>query len=511
MIIRKPYAFLIKYFKIIHIILFIFMVYLAFSTRNIYMFFSNYLQTGTYTYIDNMALSYVNPLMIIICIFLITAFLLVYFLMKQKEKKVLYYLLGIIFYFITFIVLIVFLGAFNNLEYNAFSNQSLVLYRDFAMAVHYLNYFFLVMAFIRGFGFNVKKFNFEKDLRELEISEEDREEIEVGSSIDIENVGNFIRRRKRNFLYYIKENSYILIVFSVIIILLTTFSIALNRLVISKVYQENELVPLDSIDYKITGSYIADSDLYGNIIKKNKKYLVVTFDVINKTDQTVKLSMENTRVKVGDEYYYVKSSLGSKFSDLGIAYKRQGILKQNQGSYILIFELNKVEKKILLQLYRGKKEVNGEAVLYYRDVSLNPYTFTNKDLGKYKLEESISLKNTHYKKGSMKINNIELLDMEKYTFSKCISDDNCTDETITIVPKGVTKLLKIKYEKETPRNIFNYLNIEGNVYERSEYINDVTPDNYEENTVLLEVPSSVNIENIVLYFNIRGLKIRVTK
>ena len=39
MIIRKPYAFLIKYFKVIHITLFVFMTYLLFKTRNIYIFF----------------------------------------------------------------------------------------------------------------------------------------------------------------------------------------------------------------------------------------------------------------------------------------------------------------------------------------------------------------------------------------------------------------------------------------------------------------------------------------
>ena len=60
MIIRKPYAFLIKYFKIIHIILFISMTFLLFKTRNIYMFFREYLLTGTYIYTENMVFQYVS-------------------------------------------------------------------------------------------------------------------------------------------------------------------------------------------------------------------------------------------------------------------------------------------------------------------------------------------------------------------------------------------------------------------------------------------------------------------
>ena len=510
MIIRKPYAFLIKYFKTIHISIFFFILYLLFTTRNIYIFFRNYLQSGTYTYIENMAITYVSPVMIIVAILLIAIFLLIYFLMKQKEKKVFYYLMGIIFYFISFVFFLIFLGAFNNLEYSSYSNQTLVLYRDFAMVIYYFNYFFMVIAFIRGFGFNIKKFNFEKDLKELDITEEDREEIEVGSSIDFENVGNFVRRRKRNFMYYIKENSYILVVFLVIIILLITFSITLNRLVISKVYKENETISTDSIDYTIVGSYLTNKDLYGNIIKKSKEYLVVAFEIVNKTNETVKLSMENTRIKVGQEYFYPKSTLSSNFEDLGIVYKKQSILKNSKENYILVFELNEDVSHITLELYRGKKEVNGEAILYYREVSLNPYSFKEQEIGNYQIGEEISLKDTYYKEGSFSISSLELLDIDNYAYSECDQDENCVELKGIVVPKGVKKLLKIKYGDKTPTNLFSYLNLEGSVYETSETINNVTPLNYEENTVLFEVPGNTNIDNIILFFNIRGSKIRVS-
>ena len=97
MIIRKPYAFLIKYFQVIHIIVFIFMTY--------------------YTYIPNMVLNYINISMIILSISLVGLLLLIFFLMKQKEKKVLYYLLGTIYYFLSFVLYLFFLRVFNNLEY----------------------------------------------------------------------------------------------------------------------------------------------------------------------------------------------------------------------------------------------------------------------------------------------------------------------------------------------------------------------------------------------------------
>ena len=205
MIIRKPYAFLIKYFKIIHIILFVFMVYLSLKTRTLYIFFRDFLASGTYTYIPNMVYKYVSPLMIIAAIILVGLLLLIYFLMKQKDKKVLYYLMAVIFYFMSFIIFIYFFGVFNRLEYSSYNNQSLVIFRDLSMVLYYINYGFLVIAFIRGFGFNVKKFNFEKDLKELDITEEDREEIEISSGIDYENIGNLFEEEKEILYIILKK------------------------------------------------------------------------------------------------------------------------------------------------------------------------------------------------------------------------------------------------------------------------------------------------------------------
>ena len=199
MIIRKPYAFLIKYFKIIHIIVFILLTFSLFKLRNIYLFFKNYLINGAYLYTDNMASSYVGILFIIIIIFLIGIFLSIFLLMKQKKKPIIYYVLALVYSGICFISSFVFMSAFTSLEYNTFSNQSLVLLRDLAMILYYSDYLLIIVAFVRGFGFNIKKFNFERDLKDLNITDSDREEIEINSSIDYEKITNSLRRSKRNF------------------------------------------------------------------------------------------------------------------------------------------------------------------------------------------------------------------------------------------------------------------------------------------------------------------------
>ena len=448
MIIRKPYAFLIKYFKIIHIVLFFFMTYLLFKVRNVYMFFRNYLVTGTYTFKENMVSAYINIPMIIFTIILIAFLLLIFFLMRQKKKPIFYYLSATIFYFVTFVSCLYFISVFANLEYQTYSNQALVLYRDLTMVLYFLNYYFLAIAFIRGFGFNVKKFNFEKDLKELEISEEDREEIEVASPVDLDNVSNFLRKRKRHFGYYLKENSFMLIVFLVIVAMSFATYFTLDKLVFDKTYHINEVITFNNVDYVINNSYLTNKDKYGNVIKnQNTYYLIVDISVTNKNKEALKLDNSNTRIKVGNEYYYPSNNFASKFNDIGIPYRKENLLTNVKKNFVLIFEIDNKEvlgKKLKLELCTSKKEVNGEAVLNYKKIALSPYDFKETKLGDYKFNSNVSLKDTYLNKGEFNLTAYEILDILNYNYTKCNnkSGGECLEYKASVVPKSSGILLK---------------------------------------------------------------------
>ena len=498
MIIRKPYAFLIKYFQLIHIILFVSMTYLVYKSRGLYLFFKSFSSTGTYTYVENIAFKYINVWMIVICIMLVGLLLAIYFLMKQKEKKVLYYLLAIIFYFLSFCSYIFFISRLSQLEFITYSNQELVLFRDISMVLYYLNYIFLTVSFIRGFGFNVKKFNFEKDLKELDISDEDREEIEV-KGIDYDNINIFLRRRKRNILYYFKENSFILIVFLVIIILSSTAYISYKKFVVDKVYEMHEIININNIIYNINNSYIVNKDINGNIYRKNKSYLIVDLNIKNTINQDIKLDLSNTRIKIGDKYNYYKEDISNKFLEFGKIYKKQAIKSNSNDNYILVFEIdNNNYTNILLELF--EKSSNDKN--YYKDVNLTFYEFKEQDLGEYKLNDEINLDKTYFNYGKFSIIDTELLDIENYTYKKCFND-KCLDYNKSVVPSANKKILKIEYSLNVNKNIFNYLKLDGNVKVNNN-IKDITPNNYLENTILLEVPNDVSKDNLVLVFDIRN-------
>ena len=112
MILKRPYAFLIKYFKIIHIFLFAILSINVFKLRKIYIFFKDIVTAnGNYVYVDHLAREYIPFLLILSVIIILVAVVLIYSLMKRKDKPVLYYRLFTI-YSILLIVILLFYRKF---------------------------------------------------------------------------------------------------------------------------------------------------------------------------------------------------------------------------------------------------------------------------------------------------------------------------------------------------------------------------------------------------------------
>ena len=99
MILRKPYAFLIKHFKIIHLFLSIILGIILYKTNLIYKFIVNYINKSNYLKL------YVEPDIssVGISIFLLIALVLfifvsIFILMKKKNKPTKFYTISILFY-----------------------------------------------------------------------------------------------------------------------------------------------------------------------------------------------------------------------------------------------------------------------------------------------------------------------------------------------------------------------------------------------------------------------------
>ena len=248
----------------------------------------------------------------------------------------------------------------------------------------------------------------DKDLIELDISESDREEIEVSSGIDYENVGNFVRRRKRNFMYYIKENSFILTMFLGIILIYLGARLYVTNFITDKVYSMGEVVNIQNIEYVVNNCFVVDKDSDGNIIKKDTNYVVIDLSILNKNVNDTAISSSAHRLKIGDKYYYPKNNVGSIFNEFGTLYKKQTLKSNVNNRFIIVYEIGNNYRNISLELFAGREEKGNEAIFHYKEVKVKPYEFKDIDLGEFALSQVVSLSNSYYGRGEFSISSMEI-------------------------------------------------------------------------------------------------------
>ena len=224
MILRKPYAFLIKHFKLIHLILTLPLIYIVRKTHLVVDFFNTYVSNGyQYQTGSDMSTFYINWVLYLSIFLIIAAILSIYYLLKYKEKPVKMYVIMMIYYLVLFIMLIWYAGIISNMAKAVLSAKSARFYRDISLIIYLPQYIFIVFTILRATGFNIRQFNFQNDLKEMQITSEDNEEVEVGLGIDTYKTKRFFRRYKREFKYYYEENKFILILIGTILVFSTIF------------------------------------------------------------------------------------------------------------------------------------------------------------------------------------------------------------------------------------------------------------------------------------------------
>ena len=158
MILKKPYAFLIKYFRIIHIGLALFIILSMNNFSKITKFFNSYVKNDNQIVANSF--SRFNLIAYIFIIIIIVFSLLMFILMKKKKKPALFYLAIFIYYIILLIAVIVADNTIKLLTETVLTQQASRIYRDIFLIVSLPQYYFLVTSIIRGVGFDIKKFFF---------------------------------------------------------------------------------------------------------------------------------------------------------------------------------------------------------------------------------------------------------------------------------------------------------------------------------------------------------------
>ena len=182
MILRKPYAFLIKNFKKINIILLILTVFIYIRNMSAYGFVRDYVNTAVYNELIDSVGNYINALSIIpLFLTMISSAILVY-LLRYKNKPYFSYVFILVANLYT---LIVFIYTNHYFTYNTgvFDVAAARIVRDLLFISTLPYYVMMVVLTVRSIGLDLKKFGFNEDKEIAEINEEDREEVEVEFNI----------------------------------------------------------------------------------------------------------------------------------------------------------------------------------------------------------------------------------------------------------------------------------------------------------------------------------------
>ena len=338
MIIKKPYAFIIRHFKAINLVIAGCLAFLSFNATNLQEQFVSLKTSKMYTYAGAEFLISNNIYLFIVVGLILTG--LVYYLLKEKKKPTRAYL-SILAYFIGTALLILYLKKVcSNLVSGTVTDSTLSLARDASMMIRYVGFGLFVVVFIRGIGFNLGQFNFSKDIREMKIVEEDSAEFEVMIGQNNYKYMRGLRRFLRECKYYFLEN----LVYFEMLGALFLVACGIYGLYYYKTYldraKEEAIMTVDGFNYTINGSYITGEDYNGNYVKDKSRFVVVNMTVTNLLMEDRELDLTKISIQNGKIEFFPTLNYNGKFYDLGVPYQdKQKLISGEPTEITLTFEV----------------------------------------------------------------------------------------------------------------------------------------------------------------------------
>jgi len=519
MIFRKPYAMLIKYFKIIHIVISIFMIYLVYKTNALHSFFNGYVKSGWTSINATEITNYISSMVYVSIAIILILSIIIFLLMRFKNKPRLYYLLTPIIYVLVLIFFIVSLSILKTAETDVISPITVRALRDVALLAMGIQFIFAIFSVLRAIGFDVKKFNFRQDIADLQIAELDDEEVEVSFEVDKYKLNRKVQRRIRNTSYIFKENKFIIITIIVLLIGGLLGKVLLNKFVFNPVYRENKVVELDKYNIIVNKSYVNEKDYLGNNISNKYKYIVVSISLINRiVDNT--FNLDKLSVLVDNISYEPSTNLYIDFIDIGTGYKEQKLSTEKQNNYIFVFKVPKEAntKNTIFRYVTGVTyDKNNNANNKYQRIKLNLIDDSTKTVVNKNLNEQIDINGS-----KINIKEHSISDSFDYTYKYCISGAECVDSSSRVnVTNSSSTILRLVTDTILSSNIHNEISTEpvyfsklgsivytkGSKTYRQKNLKALNGNTYNDSEIFLQVSNEVaNADSISFEFNIRDVR-----
>ena len=424
MILRKPYAFLIKNFKLIHAVMTIFMAYIFYKTWSILSVFNAYFNSGKALIGTSTAAKAYPFLLFLLPVLIIILSLILFGVMAVKKKPSSLYIITIVMYIYSIVMFSIGRSTMLDMEINVLDIRLIKMARDLTTIAFILQIYPLFKSLVRATGFDIKEFDFGKDLAELEIEEADNEEFEVNVSLNTNKVKRGLNFRKRELKYILLENKMLIILAILIVFVILSGITLFIVLTHDKANTINQLLNVSGLNVKVTNAYITRKDYKGNTLNINDEMSLVIIPINIKNNSDVERTILPANIMLDIDEHRFRNSITYRDSetDLGNIYTGDMLKGNTTENRILIFEVptnylkNKMELKFISSISSDGKKI----IPSYVTVDINPIDLDNN------------------------IQNISVFDGEYIDLSRTILGNS----VLNINSSAVAKRFKIEYKNK---------------------------------------------------------------
>lgn len=515
MILKKPYAFFIRMFKPIHLVLAAIVLYLISQSNNILRFLNDYIYSAESVANEEIINSLINNSFYIIPLIMIVLFLFLLSVMYKKNKPVVFYFVGIFSFLIVLIINIYAINFLKILIDNVVSVKAVKLIHDLILINMILESGCLVLLFVRGVGVDFKKFDFNSDITKFEISESDKEEFEVSVNVDFNERKRKRKESFRNFRYLYIENKLIINIFLLVCLALVALEVVYFIGKYNKVNTENVYYETDSFVFKVNSTIVLNTDFQGNKITDN--YLVIVDANIKSKYSNQKIYLNDFSLRIENFLFKPIEKYFDKLIDLGNPYQEE-ILNMEYSDYLFIFE---IPEKYISNDMMFRYNSSGDLI----SVSLEPKTLVDDEtiIETKKITETLEFQEP-LENIKFKINDYEIKNKFLINYNYCIKENDCIISSEYLKPSidqnydKVILKLNVEYMENSDLNVNNFYSLLSNfgiisyqidnnwvnTYKFEEIVSKKVPP---KNNVYVGVNSNIlNADSIKLIFDIRGQK-----
>lgn len=426
MILRKPYAFFIKHFRLFNIVLSALNVYAIYKMSFLLRFFSDYSDNPIGAIGQDLTGTLLSKSFFVVCVVVIFFCLLLIGILSLKKKPIKLYLCDIIVMITTIILIFISHNILSTIEIRIIENRTVYLMRDFSTIVIILQVAVTIVNCMRSIGFDIKSFSFGKDLEKLNIDVSDNEEFELQIDVDSSKFQRNFNKNKRYFKYFIYEHKFMIVLTLTIMVAFASYFIYSRMGIYFDTIKPEKMVNIDNFVMGIEEGYTVTEDYRGNkIVNKNNTLIVVPIQIKTNSSKE-KINITRFKLVVGKQNYYHNTSYNGKLIDLGEGYNNQIIDKEFK-KYILVFEIPKNSKNMYLEY-----DALNEKSIKFKIITNNIDEIDN--ISTTKIGETVVFNNNIINDGTMMINSFEINNKFKVDYKLCITQNECYDSYEYIVP-----------------------------------------------------------------------------